>query len=89
MSSFVLLVILFVILKALWQGNKVWRAYAKTGYNTDWYEQTGQRIVFTGGFKEGFGNTVAGALGLIFKPGLFWLITGAQLVALYLVMKLM
>jgi len=87
MNSFGSIAICFVIFKTLWQSNKIWRVYVKAGYNTDWYEQTGQKIVFTGGLKEGLSSTIAGALGLIFKPGLFWLTTIAQLVALYLVMK--
>lgn len=87
MNSFVSLAIFFVIFKSLWQGNRIWRVYVKAGYNTDWYEQTGQKIAFTGGLKEGFGNTIVGALGLIFRPGLFWLITAAQLVVLYVIMN--
>jgi hypothetical protein len=81
--TFTGLAICFVSCRALWCGYKGWRDDVKTGHSTDAYEKTGEIISFQGGFVEGLLYTTVKALGLIMIPGLFWIITGLQVLVMY------
>ncbi|MDZ7642020.1 MAG: hypothetical protein U5J62_08375 [Desulfurivibrio sp.] len=60
--------IFFICCKAIYCGHRSYKEYKGAGYNIDYFNSTGQRIEFHGGFGESFSCTLASAFGLIFSP---------------------
>ena len=59
---------LFVITRASYLSYQDYKKNRAAGYNIIQFEQTGERVKFSGGFGEAFSCTLVGALRLLFSP---------------------
>jgi|GEM_PF-3118910 len=89
MDEFTIIAIIFIILKTTWKGYSIWRDSVSDGYNVEYFKKTGSRIEEPSGWWEGIRGTLFAILGLTINSYKFWIITGIQLLILYLVLELL
>ena len=59
--------LVFAIMRSLYVGYRNYQEYRDAGYNKVLYEQTGQRVEFSGGFGETIACTLVSALRQLFS----------------------
>lgn len=58
----------WLFVRSLHSGYDMYQEYKEAGYNIDWFEKTGQKIEFKGGFKGMLTSILPGVLGLLISP---------------------
>ena len=58
----------FLIIRSLYLGYQNYKENRDAGYNKIYFEQTGERIEFNGGFGETISCTMVSALRQLFSP---------------------
>ena len=58
----------FLIFHSLFAGYQNYKEFREIGYNKAYFEQTGQKIEFTGGFGETVSCTLVSAIRQLFSP---------------------
>ena len=60
--------LVFVLMRALYVGYQNYKAFREAGYNQVLFEQTGQRVEFTGGFGKTVSCPLVSAFRQLFSP---------------------
>ena len=60
--------IAFAVMRSLYVGYQNYKEYRKAGYNKVLFEETGQRVEFSGGLGETISCTIVSALRQFFSP---------------------
>ena len=60
--------VFFLIIRSLYLGYQNYKEIRELGYNKLYFEQTGQKIEFEGGFGETISCTMVSALRQLFSP---------------------
>lgn len=58
----------YITISACWYGYKYYKILKEDGYDKIWFESTGERIEYYGGFKETLLYSFISALGKITSP---------------------
>ena len=68
MKHYVAFWVFWIVVRALMNGNKHYKACLEAGHNVDHFRQTGEYIAFHGGMRERIPCTIASALGVMVSP---------------------
>lgn len=67
-DTFLMTAVVYVLLRSFVIGYSWWRECVKAGYNKKYFEKTGEKVPFQGGFFEGFLNIPAATLVALISP---------------------